>query len=291
MPELTKQLLDQYRAQTYQSLPRLRVKTNDEAVDFVNRRGFVFFWPIKGVLLPSLWVAVAGDRPVPDEHDDPGHKTWDWKDRTLGKRRWYYSRMLKRRNTIISLHDAAYFYALSPNYGDPENDYLDQYEQGKMTAEARKVYEALLKEGPLDTINLRRASQLASTSSTTRFNRALDDLQIEMKVLPVGVSDAGAWHYAFIYDIVTRHYPELQEQARFISDEEARQRIAGDYFLSVGAAPEDYLGRLFRWDSQSCRDTLDRLERSGLIQPGEVEGEKGRWVILSELLSNPRSNV
>jgi hypothetical protein len=53
MPELTKQLLDQYRAQTYQSLPRLRVKTNDEAVDFVNRRGFVFFWPIKGVLLPS----------------------------------------------------------------------------------------------------------------------------------------------------------------------------------------------------------------------------------------------
>jgi hypothetical protein len=291
MPELTKQLLDQYRAQTYQSLPRLRVKTNDEAVDFVNRRGFVFFWPIKGVILPSLWVAVAGDRPVPDEHDDPGHKTWDWKDRTLGKRRWYYSRMLKRRNTIISLHDAAYFYALSPNYGDPENDYLDQYEQGKMTAEARKVYEALLKEGPLDTINLRRASQLTSSSSTTRFNRALDDLQIEMKVLPVGVSDAGAWHYAFIYDIVTRHMPELQEQARFISGEEARQRIAGDYFLSVGAAPEDYLGRLFRWDSQSCRDTLDRLERSGLIQPGEVEGEKGRWVILSELLSNPRSNA
>jgi hypothetical protein len=80
---------------------------------------------------------------------------------------------LRRRNTIISLADAPFFYALSPNYGDPENDYLDQYEQGQMTNEARKVYEALFKEGPLDSINLRRASQLASANSSTRFNRAL----------------------------------------------------------------------------------------------------------------------
>jgi hypothetical protein len=284
MSEISRQVLQDYRAQTYQSIPRLRVKTIDEAVDFVNRRGFVFFWPIKDVLLPSLWVAAAGDRPVPDQHDDPGHKTWDWKDRMLGKRRWYYSRLLRRRNTIISLADVPYFYALSPNYGDPENDYLEQYEQGKMTNEARKVYEALLKEGPLDSINLRRASQLASSNSTSRFNRALEDLQIEFKILPVGVSDAGAWHYAFIYDIVTRHIPEIQEQARFISDEEARQRIAGDYFRSVGAAPENYLGRLFRWNPVECQDTLDRLERAGIINRElQVEGEHGKWVGLADL--------
>jgi hypothetical protein len=285
MSELSIQHLNNYRAQTYQSLPHLKVKTVDEAVDFVNRRGFVFFWPIKNVLLPSLWVAASGDRPVPDNHDDPGHKTWDWKDRMLGKRRWYYGRILRRRNTIISLADAPFFYALSPNYGDPENDYLEQYEQGQMTNEARKVYEALLKEGPLDSINLRRASQLASANSSTRFNRALEDLQIEMKVLPIGVSDAGAWHYAFIYDIVTRHMPEIQDQARFIMDEEAYHRLAADFFRSVGAAPEDYLGRLFRWKPESCRATLERLERNGLIQRGiQVEGEPGHWACLSELL-------
>jgi hypothetical protein len=284
MSELSIQQLKNYRARTYQSLPHLKVNTMDEAVDFVNRRGFVFFWPIKNVLLPSLWVAASGDRPVPDNHDDPGHKTWDWKDRMLGKRRWYYGRILRRRNTILSLADAPFFYALSPNYGDPENDYLDQYEQGQMTNEARKVYEALLKEGPLDSINLRRASQLASANSSTRFNRALEDLQIEMKVLPIGVSDAGAWHYAFIYDIVTRHMPEIQDQARFITDEEAYQRLAADFFRSVGAAPEDYLGRLFRWKPDACRAALERLEQNSFIQRGiQVEGERGNWACLPEL--------
>jgi hypothetical protein len=285
MPELSQQLLKNYRSRTFQSQPGLRVNTMDQAVDFVNQRGFVFFWPIKNVLLPSLWVAASGDRPVPDNHDDPGHKTWDWKDRLLGKRRWYYGRILRRRNTILSLAAAPFFYALSPNYGDPENDYLEQYEQGKMTNEARKVYEVLLKEGPLDSINLRRAAQLASANSATRFNRALEDLQIEFKILPVGVSDAGAWHYAFIYDIVTRHFPEIQEEARFISDEKAYGRIATDYFLSVGAAPEDYLGRLFRWPPEVCRVTLERLERAGFIRRGiPVEGERGDWASLPELL-------
>ncbi|MCK7520523.1 MAG: hypothetical protein MZV64_23930 [Ignavibacteriales bacterium] len=51
-----------------------------QASTFVNRRGFVFFWPISGIDLPSLWTAVAGDRPVADKHDDPGHITWGWKD-------------------------------------------------------------------------------------------------------------------------------------------------------------------------------------------------------------------
>jgi hypothetical protein len=291
MTELSAQKLQAYRTRTYRSSQQLQVKTIDEAVEFVNARGFVFFWPIKDVLLPSLWVAAAGDRPVPDEHDDPGHKTWDWKDRLLGKRRWYYGRILRRRNTILSLGVAPFFYALSPNYGDPENDYLEQYEQGKMTNEARKVYEALLKEGPLDSINLRRASQLASSSSTSRFNRALEDLQIEFRVLPVGVSDAGAWHYAFIYDIVTRHLPEIQEQARFVSNEEARQRIAGDYLRSVGAAPRDYLGRLFRWNPEECQDTLQRLERTGSIQLGvHLEAERGEWVCLTELVSKETSS-
>ncbi len=133
--------------------------TVDEAVEFVNRRGFIFFWPVKNVELPSLWAAVAGDRPVADEHDDPGHITWDWKDRMLGKKRWYYARILRRRNTFISMAALPYFYALSPNYGEPETDYLDQYEAGLMTAEARAVFEALLHEGPLDTLALRRAAR------------------------------------------------------------------------------------------------------------------------------------
>ena len=198
MPSISLEDVKKYRAQSYSVLPGMRLHTVDEAVEFVNRRGFIFFWPVKNVELPSLWAAVAGDRPVPDEHDDPGHITWDWKDRMLGKKRWYYARILRRRNTFISMAALPYFYALSPNYGEPETDYLDQYEAGLMTAEARAVFEALLHEGPLDTLALRRAARMRGGPNDTRFNRALDDLQLEFKAVPVGNSDAGSWHYAII---------------------------------------------------------------------------------------------
>lgn len=136
-----------YRAETYQLRPDLRVTTREQAIDFVNRRGFVHFWPVKGVLLPSLWAAVAGERPVPNEHDDPGHVTWGWKDELLGARRWYYAKVLRKKATFIALDVVPTFYALSENYGEPEQDYLLQYQEGRLTFEAKAVYEALLNEG------------------------------------------------------------------------------------------------------------------------------------------------
>ena len=87
MTVLSKAKLTQYRAHTFRTAPGLRLASEDEAVNFVNERGFTFFWPFKNVLCPSLWMAAAGDRPVADEHDDPGHVTWGWKDGLLGKRR------------------------------------------------------------------------------------------------------------------------------------------------------------------------------------------------------------
>ena len=121
----------------------MRLTTSAQALDFVNERGFIYFWPIKGVTLPSLWVATAGDRPVPDNHDDPGNITWDWKDKSLGKKIWYYGKILRRKATFISMEATPYFYALSENYGSPEEDYLLAYEEGRMTQAAKQIYETL----------------------------------------------------------------------------------------------------------------------------------------------------
>ncbi len=284
--EHASEILSVYRARTYRTDPRLRLKTVEQAVEFVDERGFIFFWPNKSFqYLPSLWGAVAGDRPVPDNHDDPGHVTWDWKDKMLGQKRWYYARMLRRRNTMISLELAPYFYALSPNYGDPENDYMYQYEQGKMTMESRNVYEALLREGQLDTISLRKAAHLSSETSSSRFNRALEDLQIEMKIMPTGISQAGAWNYAFYYDIVPRHMPELQEQARFIGDEEARMKLLETYLLSVGAVPENEARKLFGWIPAEFHDTIERLlKKEKIVADVQVDGHKGNWLALPKFL-------
>ena len=72
--------LDAYRAQTFRTSTGSELKTPQQAIQYVNERGFIFFWPVKNFVFPSLWSAVAGNRPVADEHDDPGHVTWGWKE-------------------------------------------------------------------------------------------------------------------------------------------------------------------------------------------------------------------
>lgn len=276
--------LQHYRAQTFGLLPEQRVKTRQEAIDFVNQRGFVFFWPIQEVIMPSLWTAVAGNRPVADAHDDPGHITWDWKDSLLGQRAWYYAKVLHKRATMISFSLVPYFYALSENYGSPEEDYLTLYEQGRMPLETKAVYEALLNHGAMDTISLRRAAHLTSKESEGRFNKALTDLQADFKILPVAVADAGAWHYAFVYDIVARYYPEIPDQAARISERVARQTLVKQYLKLVGAARLEEVIRLFAWRKPNVEGALGRLVETGEAVKIAVEGEKGEFYAIRELV-------
>jgi hypothetical protein len=278
-------LFQSYRAQVFRYLPGHQLSNPDEAIAFVKERGFVFFWPITGIVLPSLWAAVAGNRPVADEHDDPGHVTWGWKDEFLGKRAWYYAKGLRKKGTMIGLDVVPYFYALSENYGAPEEDYLTLYEQGRMPLETKQVYEALLDEGPLDTIALRKAARLTSRDGATRFDRALADLQADFKIVPTAVTQAGAWHYAYAYDVVHRAYPELLEQARFIGELDARQRLVALYFRSVGGAQVREVIKLFGWNPPEAAQTLERLAQRGEIQRVEVEKQTGEWWALTELIN------
>ncbi len=285
MPELPSDILAAYRAQTFRLSPAPRVQNPDEALAWVNERGFVYFWPIKGVTLPSLWVTVAGDRPVAEAHDDPGHLTWNWKDSALGQRRWYYAKVLRKKGTFISLESAPYFYALSENYGSPAEDHLLMYAEGRLTLAAKLVYEALLKEGALNTIDLRKAAHLTSQQSDSEFTRALEVLQADFKILPVGVAEAGAWKYAYIYDLTARHYPDLPEKARLIGEAEAREKLAGLYFRSVGAAQLKEVSKLFGWGPEITLRVVTHLIDSGQLTGGvTLEKQAGEWIAWSDLI-------
>lgn len=277
--------IEEYRSHTFSYHTDNRVITKDQAIQYVNERGFIFFWPINGVTLPSLWGAVAGDRPVPNNHDDPAHVTWNWKDSLLGKHVWYYAKILRKKATIISMSTAPYFYALTENYGAPEEDYLTTYEQGRMTQEAKSVYEALLDNGPLDTILLRKMAHLAGRESETRFIRALTDLQVDFMIMPVDVADAGSWHYSFVYDVVARFEPSLVDASRYIGEIDARLVILDLYFQSTGGAQFKDLVRLFSWKPSDIEQAIERLETKGRITNHiTIENNAGEWIVLKDLL-------
>ena len=283
MPTINLTKLNSHRTRTFNLPPGKRLSSPAQALTFVNKRGFVYFWPIKGIEMPSLWTAVAGERPVADKHDDPGHITWRWKDGSLDKKTWYYGKILRKKATMISLDVAPYFYALSENYGSPEDDYLVAYEEGRLPQAAKQVYEVLLKEGALNTIDLRRAAKLTNAKES-EFNKALEILQSDFKILPVGVSDAGAWKYSFIYEIVPRHYPNLPEQARKIGEKEARAKLVELFFESVGAAQEGDVNKLFGWKKELTARTITGLVAKRMLLESEHPKQKGQWLALSKLV-------
>jgi hypothetical protein len=284
MVKLSAERLDEYRRNTFHLRDNLKLRSIEDALAFVDERGFVYFWPIKDIRLPSLWMAVAGNRPVADAHDDPGHVTWRWKDEALDKRRWYYAKVLRGRATMISLSVVPYFYALSENFGDPENDYLQLYSDGLLSREAKGIYEILLQEGPLDTVTMRRKLHMTGKASSSPFDRGLVSLQRDFKILPVGISQAGGWRYSFIYDLVHRYYPELPISARLITRGAARRELVHLYLGSVGAASENEVQKLFQWPKRELDSALASLVDAGeLLQDCLLEGQRGSCFAIPEL--------
>jgi hypothetical protein len=283
MPTINLKKLQAHRIRAFGLPPAKRLSSPPQALTFVNKRGFVYFWPIKGIDLPSLWTAVAGDRPVADKHDDPGHITWGWKDGALDKKIWYYGKILRGKATMISLEVAPYFYALSENYGSPEEDYLIAYHEGRLTQASKQVYETLLDNGALNTLDLRKKAKLANAKDS-EFNKALEQLQRDFKILPVGVAQAGAWNYSHIYEIVTRHYPDLSEQARVITESQARAKLLELYFEMVGVAQLRDVNKLFGWGNEVMKKAVGKLVEAQKLMQSMHPKNDGEWLAIKNIL-------
>jgi hypothetical protein len=124
----------------------------------------------------------------------------------------------------------------------------------------------LVKKGPLDTINLRKAANLSSRDQTYRFNRALSALQRDFRILPMGISKSGSWNYSFVYELVHRYYPKIIGQGKLISEEDARLKILKYYFNSVGSVSIQMLRKIFRWSKQELQKSINLLLEANFIR-------------------------
>jgi uncharacterized protein YcaQ len=152
-----------------------------------------------------------------------------------------------------------------------------------MTAEAKAIYEAILENGPLDTVRLRREARMSAESAKSRFDRALVELQVELKVLPIGVAHTGAWNYAFTYELFQRWFPEVPEQARSIKRSEARRVLVQRYIDNIVAADHKRIAKVFhvlKWTSREWDRTIAALVEEGAVREIEVEGVEGPQLVL-----------
>ena len=156
------------------------------------------------------------------------------------------------------------------------------YQEARLTQASKQVYETLLENGALNTLDLRKKAKL-SNAKDSEFNKALEQLQRDFKILPVGVAQAGAWNYSHIYEIVTRHYPDLSEQARGIKESQARAKLLELYFDMVGAAQLRDVNKLFGWGNEIVKKAVNRLMENGTLKMAEHPKQPGEWAVMWSL--------
>ncbi len=261
------------RDQRYHRTPSLRLHSEEDAVAYVNEVGFCFLFGDRSVEIPALWAAVCGEqRPVPVHHNDGDlGRTWNWKDTLPARGLFHYGKLLRKKPTLVALDLLPAFYALSPNYGDV-NDYLERYAEGQLSYEAKQVYEALLQNGPMSTTYLRQEAGLPGGENARRFDRALTELQVELRIVKSGTADTGAWGYAYVYDLFLRRYPDVPEQARVLSGAEAQETLLLRYLRNVVAVSESDARRLVGWEPWEWQPLVARLAERGALRQVSIEG-------------------
>ncbi|MDH7489990.1 MAG: crosslink repair DNA glycosylase YcaQ family protein [Anaerolineae bacterium] len=285
MVQLTREELQSWRDAKYRRLTHLRVRSEDEALAFLNDVGLANLFSAADMELPSLWEAICGgSRSIPEHHNDYElGLTWDWKDTLPARKAILYGKFLRKKPVFIALDLAPHFYALSGNFGELD-DYLQEYEEGRLSEEAKRVYEALLAHGALPTSHLRREARLASKDNAPRFDRALAELQMGFKIVKVGISDANRWGYCYVYDVFIRQFPDVVSQSRAISENQAADTILTRYLATVRVATPAQLLRLFGWEPWRLERSLERLARSGVVRTDVRVGDEGGFVGLASLL-------
>jgi hypothetical protein len=184
-----------------------RIRTLSEAVRYIEALGYCMLFPVRHVALPSLYYAVAGRNPH-DEMvwDELSLMVWRWKDDLPRRRRAFYAKYFRGRGTLISPKMLPHFLAMRHAPLEPQA-HARFYAHGRITEDARAIWEVLAIDGPLARLELRHACKMESKAGNRRFQRAIAELQCLLAVVHFGAEqETKAWASGR-YELTCRVFP------------------------------------------------------------------------------------
>jgi len=267
------------RNHIYHRTPERRLRNEQDALAFINEVGFCFLFSSEGSEMPTLFEAIVGQ---PTDwtaaHDYETGLAWTWKDSLPIARKCFYGKLLRGKPVLVSLDLFPYFYAISENYGDLDQ-YLEEYQDGKISLAAKQIYEALLYHGAMPTSELRRKANLAGKDNARAFERGLVELQVGLKITKTAISEANRWHYCYVYDLLPRWLPEQVAKGLAIKSREAYPVILRQYLRNVIISTPADIARLFGWSVETVDRAISALATSGDVRNDVVvEGLAGTFV-------------
>jgi hypothetical protein len=225
--------VEAYRDRTWRRDPERRIEDIYSAERFVEEIGFCAVLTDSRRPGPSLYVAVCGRRdahmPRNVQKDPESYLTWTIKDEVMRRGRLFYGKLLGGRSTMIAPRLLPFFNAL---WGIPE-----KMERRLLSEDARLILKILRREWEMATRDLRSASGI---SERARFNKAIDQLQRALKVIPIEVLYKPSFTY--LWSIPEARFPD--EMKVKIGREEALKEIARAYVLGAGVTLRGELARV-----------------------------------------------
>jgi hypothetical protein len=266
--------IERQRDGVYRRTRACRVRTMDDAVNFIDTVGFcLLFASTQKIELPSLFEAIKGRRDAHiDDWDTDSDRVWEWKNDLPATKRTYYGKALAGGKPIfISLKVLPHWLAVAA----PEN--LDEaYRRGRISHDAKRVHDALRDLGPTPTMALRAATGLERSSSNARYHHALDELQRALVILPVGATiERGAWA-SQIFDLTAHWFPRQVARAHTLDVKTARRALVKRYIETVIAATPPMLVRIFGWQRETLRATLEDLIARRVVS------KTGDWILKND---------
>ncbi len=218
------------------------VREPDEAIAFVHRCGFCTWGPLPRLPFPNLAEAMG------ETATSVLARTWYWKDDFHFAQQLYYGKIIGGQPCFIAPDFLPDFISALAGPGlEKERDVNRLYFDGRLSGEAKTVYEFLRDHPAQPTRELRLGTRLGEKSKKLAIERALVELQRRFLICKVGLTGRTRGTYSYIWDLAERFWPEAFVDAGHTSSAVARSTIRGQLH-TFGIVPNPQMEKqLFLW--------------------------------------------
>jgi hypothetical protein len=252
------------RAELWRTARGRWVRREAEALEFINRLGFVMLMTPSGADLPSLHAACGHD----------WGRWWDWKQTLPEQKLCCYTHLLRRRGTFISWEWLPRFLAVYRSLRSCD----EEYRLGLMDRREKRILDLLSERGRLLTRELRLAYAPPSKRATRELKHHLLYLQLNFRIVPAGGDTEGWSHHR--WDLAERWVPRrILSAARRIPRERAQQDLAQRLVeITVFSTPAD-IAWAFGWPRAEAERAVEALLARGRLLLGQVKGVDGEVLL------------
>ena len=225
--------IEEYRDARWHREATRQIETAIAAERFIDQVGFAACLTESRRPGPSLYVAVCGRRdavmPRNVQTDPESALTWHLKDEIIKRGKVYYAKLAGGKSTFLAPRLIPFFHAV---WGVRRLD-----ESRRLSRPARSILHTLRHEWEMSTADLRDE---AGVKDRARFNRALDELQAAMLVVPSAVLYRPKFTY--IWTLAVGRFPDTLR--RRVSRETALREIARCFLSGAGMTVPGELARV-----------------------------------------------